>query len=141
MASTLSVQARALPLGHDVIAVAQRLVRVPSENPPGDTRAVCEAVADELASTGFEIELYEPVEGFANVIATYDFPEPGRTLILNGHVDVVPVGLTAPDWTHDPFGAELTQGRLYGRGSLDMKGPVAALVVAARSVVRARMAL
>jgi succinyl-diaminopimelate desuccinylase len=141
MTSTLSARARRLTVGNEVTAVAQRLVRVPSENPPGDTRAVCEAVAEELGPAGFEIELYEPLEGFASVIATYEFPEPGRTLILNGHVDVVPVGLTAADWTHDPFGAELAEGRLYGRGSLDMKGPVAALVVAARSVARARMEL
>jgi succinyl-diaminopimelate desuccinylase len=137
----LGTHARSLPQGREVIALAQRLVRLPSENPPGDTRAVCEAVAEELGSDGFQIELYEPVEGFASVIATYDFPEPGRTLVLNGHVDVVPVGSTAAEWTHDPLGGEVTDGRLYGRGSLDMKGPVAALVVAARALVRARMPL
>lgn len=134
-------QARALVSLDEVVAVAQRLVRIRSENPPGDTREACAAIIDELEPAGFEVELFEPVAGFANVIAAWSFPEPGPTLVLNGHVDVVPVGDTAEAWTYDPWGAELHGGKLYGRGSVDMKGQVAALIVVARSIVRAGLPL
>lgn len=133
--------ARASVRRDEVIAVAQRLVRIDSENPPGRTTEVCEAVADELRPAGFEIEYLEVEPGFTNVIATYAFPTPGRTLLVNGHIDVVPVGPTAPEWKHDPLGGEIDGGRLYGRGSLDMKGPVAGLLVACRSIVAAGLPL
>jgi acetylornithine deacetylase/succinyl-diaminopimelate desuccinylase family protein len=119
----------------EVLTLAQRLVRIPSENPPGQTAEVCRAVAEELEPDGFEVEYLEPAEGFVSLTATYRFQEPGRRLILNGHVDVVPA--PARRWTRDPWGADVEDGTLFGRGSLDMKGPLAGLIVAARSVVRA----
>lgn len=138
-----AIDARArMPVARDeLVAIAQRLVRIPSENPPGDTRAVCEAIREELEPAGFQIEIVETTPGFANLVATYAFDRPGRTLILNGHVDVVPVGDTADRWTHPPYGAELHDGRLYGRGSLDMKGQVAGLLAAARWVAASDLPL
>jgi acetylornithine deacetylase/succinyl-diaminopimelate desuccinylase len=141
LAVDLAGRARAAVPGDEVVALAQELVRIPSENPPGDTRAACEAIAAYLAPAGFEAELHEAEPGFVSLVATHRFPEPGRTLLLNGHVDVVPVGATAAEWRHDPTGAEVFDGRLYGRGSLDMKGPVAAFCVAARRVVEAGLPL
>jgi acetylornithine deacetylase/succinyl-diaminopimelate desuccinylase family protein len=121
-----------------VVPLTQKLVRTFSENPPGDTRAACEVIAAELEGDGFELELFEPVPGHVSLLATHSFETPGRTLILNGHVDVVPA---TDGWTRDPLGGEVEGGRLYGRGSLDMKGAVAAMTVAARSLVRARLPL
>jgi succinyl-diaminopimelate desuccinylase len=135
--STVSEQARGTVSREEVIGLVQKLVRIPSENPPGDTRAVCEAIREELEPAGFEIEMVETTPGFANIVATYTFPKPGRTLIINGHVDVVPVGDTADQWTHDPVGGEIADGKLYGRGSMDMKGQVAAALAAARGVATA----
>lgn len=115
--------------------LARALVRARSENPTGSTADACAIVADTLAAADFVTERFEPAPGHVSVVASYDFPEPGRTLLLNGHVDVVPA--LADGWTRDPWEAEVEGGRLYGRGSLDMKGPLAALVLAARSVVDA----
>src|SRR5690349_15580386 len=100
MATDVVERARESVRRDEVVAVTQKLVRIRSENPPGDTREVCRAIAEELEPAGFDVEIYEAVEGLANVVATYGFPEPGPTLVLNGHVDVVPVGATADEWTH-----------------------------------------
>lgn len=139
--SDLSERARQSVVGDEVISLARRLVAVRSENPPGSTREACEVVAAELEPAGFELEYLEPADGFVSLVATHVFPEPGRTLLLNGHVDVVPVGHSADDWTCDPWAGEVRDGSLFGRGSLDMKGPLAGLVVAARSLVRSELPL
>lgn len=129
----LSEAARAAVDVQAVVPLAQRLVRTFTENPPGATRAACELLAAELESDDFETELFEPEPGHVSLIATHTFDRPGRTLVLNGHLDVVPA---TEGWTRDPLGAEVEDGRLYGRGALDMKGAVAAMTVAARSLVR-----
>jgi succinyl-diaminopimelate desuccinylase len=114
-----------------VVGLVQRLVRIPSPNPPGDTGAVCRVLAEVLKPTGFEIELFEPEEGFVSLLASRSYGPPGPTLVFCGHVDVVPA---SGSWSRDPWGGELVDGEIYGRGSLDMKGPLAALVVAARDL-------
>jgi acetylornithine deacetylase/succinyl-diaminopimelate desuccinylase family protein len=121
-----------------VVPLAQRLVRVFTENPPGATRAGCDVLAAELEHDGFECELFEPAPGHVSLLATHTFEQPGRTLALNGHLDVVPA---TDGWTRDPVGGEIEKRRLYGRGALDMKGAVAAMAIAARSLVRARLPL
>ncbi len=70
------------------------------------------------------------VDRFGNVIGELRGNRPGRTLLFDGHIDTVPVPDPAP-WTHDPFGGELCDGKIYGRGASDMKGAVAAMVAAA----------
>jgi acetylornithine deacetylase/succinyl-diaminopimelate desuccinylase family protein len=122
--------------GADVVELAARLVRIRSENPPGRTREACGPIAEALGPAGFDVELFEQEEGAASLVATHAFPEPGPTLLLNGHLDVVPVD-PAGGWRGDPWSGQVLDGRLYGRGSLDMKGALAALVVAARTVVTA----
>lgn len=118
-----------------VVALTQRLVRIPSENPPGMTREACVAVAEELEAAGFATRMVEETEGFVSVIGEHVFSDDGPTLVFNGHVDVVPVGDSREDWVHEPFGAEIEDGRIYGRGSLDMKGAVAAAMIAASDAV------
>ena len=120
----------------EVIRLTQRLVRVPTENPPGNTREACEIVAAELEEAGFEVQYVEDEPGFVSVIGEHRFSDDGPTLVLNGHLDVVPVGDSANQWTHEPYGAEIDDGRIYGRGTLDMKGGVAAVVVAAKAARR-----
>jgi succinyl-diaminopimelate desuccinylase len=115
----------------DVVRLTQRLVQIRSENPPGYTREVCEAVADELQDA-FEVEFLESEPDVVSVLGTRVFSDEGPTLILCGHVDVVPVDPSHDGWIHDPWGAEAIDGRIYGRGSLDMKGAVAALITAAK---------
>ena len=120
------------PVGtSDVVRLTQRLVKIRSENPPGYTREVCEAVADELLDT-FDVELLESEPDVVNVLGTRVFSKHGPTLILCGHVDVVPVDPGHEGWVREPWGGETVGGKIYGRGSLDMKGAVAGLITAAK---------
>jgi acetylornithine deacetylase/succinyl-diaminopimelate desuccinylase-like protein len=121
----------------EVLAVSRRLVQARSANPPGDTREAAAAVEAELAGA-LDIMRIEPVPGFVSVIGSHSFPQPGRTLILCGHLDVVPVDGAADGWTRDPWAAEVADGWLYGRGSLDMKGALAGMIIAARRAVADR---
>ncbi|MGA1982380.1 MAG: YgeY family selenium metabolism-linked hydrolase [Acidobacteriaceae bacterium] len=70
------------------------------------------------------------VDSYGNILGRIKGNRPGKVLLLDGHIDIVPV----PDlsrWTHEPFGGEITDGKIYGRGSSDMKGAVAAMMAAA----------
>jgi succinyl-diaminopimelate desuccinylase len=136
--SALSDRARAAVSADAVLALAQELVRIPTENPPGDTRAACAALAARLETAGFTCEEFEATPPHVSLIATHEFSPGGRSLVLNGHLDVVPVG---EGWTKGPFSGEVVDGKLYGRGAVDMKGAVAAMAVAAASLVRAGLPL
>ena len=110
----------------EVVEVAQRLVRAPGQNPPGGeagTAAVLEQVCRER---GLAVEAVDVAPERPNVRAVLTGGD-GPGLLLLGHTDVVPVG---DGWTVDPFGGEVRDGRLHGRGSTDMKGGLAACVVA-----------
>lgn len=119
------------PLG-DALALARALVACDSRNPslaadgPGEG-AVAHILADTLRTWGFAVDLLDALPGRPNVIARIGGGQGGRSLILNGHLDTVGVD----GMTHDPFGAEEREGRLYGRGSADMKANVALMCAAA----------
>lgn len=119
-----------IPRG-DALGLLRAIVRVDSRNPslvagaPGE-QAVSHLLADVLASWGFRVELQDAVPGRPNVIARIG-PPGGRALMFNGHIDVVDVA----GMVHAPFDAEVRDGRIYGRGSSDMKGGVAAMCAAA----------
>jgi putative selenium metabolism hydrolase len=98
---------------------ATRLTR--EHSPSGEERSVAELVAAEMEQLGFGIE----IDGLGNVSGTIE-AGPGPCVVVDSHMDTV--GVTDPDtWSHDP-GGELVDGRLYGRGAMDMKGPLAASV-------------
>ncbi len=101
------------------------LIRIPSVNPPGGETAAAEYCADVLRAAGAAAEVLEAGPGrgscFARLPATVDDPLP--PLILLSHLDVVPVDRDS--WAHDPFGAELIDGVVWGRGAVDMKDMVA----------------
>lgn len=113
----------------DPIALTQALVRANTVNPPGHEDLCTTQLADLLSDAGFACRLVEFAPRRSSLVARIG-GAPGRLpLCFTGHVDVVPLG-HAP-WQHDPFGAEIVDGRLYGRGSSDMKSGVAAFVAAA----------
>ncbi|QDY71742.1 acetylornithine deacetylase/succinyl-diaminopimelate desuccinylase family protein (plasmid) [Qingshengfaniella alkalisoli] len=123
----------------DLIALTQDLVRIPTLNPPGENyREICEYLRDRLASRGFDVELVrgEGTPGDSdkyprwNVIARYEGTQVGECVHFNSHIDVVDVGA---GWTTDPFGGELKDGKIYGRGTCDMKGGLAASIIAAEA--------
>jgi succinyl-diaminopimelate desuccinylase len=110
------------------------LVRRDSTNPPGRERACAEFIHGWLADAGVEADLVaEPFPDRPQVVAEVGDGDPeAGTLVLNGHVDVVPPG-PAEDWSRDPFGGEIADGKVYGRGASDMKSGLAATMLAARA--------
>jgi acetylornithine deacetylase/succinyl-diaminopimelate desuccinylase-like protein len=114
--------------------VLQRLIRFNTVNPPGNERPAIEYLAAYLQEAGFETELLAADERRPNLVATLRGPEDGPALTYLGHVDTV---LADPsEWTHDPWGGEIADGFLWGRGALDMKSQVAAEAVAAATLAR-----
>ncbi|MFQ5624580.1 MAG: succinyl-diaminopimelate desuccinylase [Paracoccaceae bacterium] len=116
----------------DPVELTARLVRCPSVTPrEGGAIRLLDSL---LSEAGFRTERTDR-NGIANLFARWGDGRNGRTLGFNGHTDVVPVG-TREDWTADPFGAEIRDGVLYGRGAADMKSGVAAFAAAAVDFVR-----
>lgn len=111
------------------IELTQLLVRCDTVNPPGREAGCIEPLADLLSDAGFRCETFAHRPGRPSLIARLPGRRGALPLAFTGHVDVVPLGAAA--WSRDPFGAEIVDGRLYGRGSSDMKSGVAALTVAA----------
>ena len=114
----------------DPVDLTAALVRCPSVTP--DAGEAVDLVAHMLAAAGFRTVRTDR-NGIPNLFARWG--REGPVLGFNGHVDVVPVGNPA-SWRHDPFAAEIAQGRLWGRGAADMKSGVAAWVAAAIDFVR-----
>jgi acetylornithine deacetylase/succinyl-diaminopimelate desuccinylase-like protein len=104
----------------ETVKLLKGLIRFDTTNPPGNERACVDYIAGLLRKEGIESTILEAAPGRANLIARLKGNGTQRPFILMGHVDVVPV---EPDkWAHPPFGAEIHDGYLYGRGTLDMKG-------------------
>ena len=121
----------------DPVALARALVAIPSVNPAleesgAGEAAVAALTAEWLRAWGLSVVTSEVAPGRWNVVARLEGDGVGRTLLLNGHLDTVGVAGVSVD----PFGAELREGRLWGRGSCDMKGGVAALLAATAKVAR-----
>ena len=125
----------------DLAALCADLVRIPTLNPPGlHYREICDVLAARLERSGFEVEMIRargaPADSDAhprwNLVARRAGARPGDCVHFNGHHDVVEVG---HGWTVDPFGGEIRDGRVYGRGACDMKGGLAASIVAAEAFV------
>lgn len=117
-----------------VVAFTRALVAVDTQNPPGNERAALDACRAMLEPLGARMEEFEPAPGRASLLATVGTGD-RPVVIVNGHLDVVPVH--RPGWTHDPFGGDLDGDRLYGRGTADMKGGIAAAVEALYALRRA----
>ncbi|MBI2524765.1 MAG: M20 family metallopeptidase [Candidatus Rokubacteria bacterium] len=127
--------------GDEVVALTRALVRIPSVYRPDDPGATEQQVADFvetwLRREGFEVTVQSVAPGRPNVIGSLGEKRTGqRSLLLEGHMDVVTEG-DPGQWSFPPFGAELSGGRIYGRGAADMKGGLAAAMVAAAAFVRA----
>jgi succinyl-diaminopimelate desuccinylase len=126
-----------------VVAWALRLLRAPSPNPPGDTRAAAQTAAAIIceAIPCAEVELHAASDLVVNLVARVRGAAPRgvgprRRVVFNGHLDTYPVGDPAA-WTVDPAGV-LRDGRLYGRGSADMKGGIAASIAALAALAAVR---
>jgi succinyl-diaminopimelate desuccinylase len=117
-----------------LVKTTQELVRIPTQNPPGNEKNCAEHICKRLTEWGVEAELvFEPYPHRPQVVAVVNGREAGRTLILNGHIDVVPEG-SRSHWDDDPYGGVVKGERLFGRGSGDMKGGLAVMMVLAKSL-------
>lgn len=111
------------------------LIPFKTVNPPGEERPIAEFIVQLLERIGCEASLHEFEPGRANAIGRLRTGKPGPVFILNSHIDVVPEG---NEWSTDPFVAVKKDGRIYGRGSADAKGPVAAMIAAVEALARIR---
>jgi succinyl-diaminopimelate desuccinylase len=113
----------------DAVALTGDLVRFDTINPPGAEAACIQQVARLLEAAGFELGTYDFAPGRPSLVARIGGRADAPPLCFTGHVDTVPLG--GQPWTRDPHAAEIAGGRLYGRGSTDMKSGLAAFVTAA----------
>jgi succinyl-diaminopimelate desuccinylase len=124
----------------EVVELTSELVRIPSvfkpDTPDANEREVAAAVERWLRREGFSVDVQEVAPGRPNVIGWLDGGASGPTLCLEGHTDVVTEGDPAA-WRHGPWSGRVADGLVHGRGSADMKGGLAAAMVAAAGVRRA----
>ena len=114
-------------LQDELVKLCQDMIRIPSFD--RETRGeaeVAHCVGKTLEKRGIDTEFISSHENIDNLVATWEVSR-GERMLFNGHIDVVPPG---EDWTVDPFAAEIRDGRIYGRGSVDMKGGVACQAIA-----------
>ncbi|MBD0777581.1 M20 family metallopeptidase [Maribacter sp. ANRC-HE7] len=113
----------------DVMNLTKRLIAMDTINPPGNEYAAAKFIGNLLEENGFDVE-YVPFESNRiHVIAGRGYSKNIPPIVFTGHFDTVPLGVG--EWSVDPFGGEVKNGKIYGRGSSDMKGGVAAMVIAA----------
>ena len=118
----------------------QELVRVPTDTPPGNNAPHAERTAELLAAMGLEAEKHAVpeaevreagLESITNLIVRRRYSEGGKTIALNAHGDVVPPG---EGWTHDPYGGEIVDGKIYGRATAVSKCDMASFTFALRAL-------
>ena len=112
-----------------IISLTQKLIRANSENPCGTEKAVAQIVEKELEDCGFEVKTYEFEKDRTNVVGILKGKSSSKSLLLTPHIDTVPAG---GSWKHNPFAAEIIDGKIYGRGAADCKCNVAVCLEVAR---------
>lgn len=116
----------------DAVELTQQLVRFNTINPPGNEQACAEYLGTILEQSGFEISYHAFGPGRTSLVARIGGSATRLPLCFTGHIDTVPLG--HKDWSIDPFAAEIVDGKLFGRGTSDMKSGVAAFVTAVTSI-------
>lgn len=123
----------------ELVEYCREMVRIKSVNPPGDEMAMAEYVANVLKSIGLEVKLLKHSSSRASVLAILRGSGQVPALLYSAHLDTVPLG--AEQWIHEPFAAETLDGKIWGRGSADMKGGLAALLVMAKIMANSGLSI
>lgn len=129
--------ASALIREDDIVGLTQDLVRIPSQYIEEEVveHDECAAfLAERLGAMGFDVDVAVGVEGYPVVVASTPDVGEGLTLGVIGHYSTVAIG-DPEEWTYDPLGGELVDGKIYGRGSTDQKGGIAAVIMAAKALM------
>jgi acetylornithine deacetylase/succinyl-diaminopimelate desuccinylase-like protein len=119
----------------ELVELLQGLIRIPSVNPPGDEILAARYLEQVLSAEGLTPTVVEPFPGRGSIVCrVHGDGTGGDPLLLLSHTDVVPADPAG--WTHDPFGGDLADGYVWGRGDVDMKGMVAMEVQVMRRLAR-----
>lgn len=119
----------------ELLLLCRELIRIPSENPPGNEKALASFIASLLEADGFKVSVDTLDNDRANIVASYNAKNPGPTLLFTGHLDVVKA---TGNWDYAPFEGYIESDKLYGRGAVDMKGAIASMIEAARAFKRSK---
>jgi succinyl-diaminopimelate desuccinylase len=120
----------------DLISLTQKLLSFNNINPPGNEEGIARYVGDLLAENEFKVSFPQFDKGRLHLIAEKGISANKPPLVLSGHFDTVPLGNN--DWSVDPFSGEISNGKIWGRGSSDMKGGLAAMILASIEALKER---
>ena len=131
----------------DIIRLTQEMVAFKSVNPrfmsdpeTSEERDIQDYLESRLRALGLQLTRWEKEKRRPNLVAMLPGSGGGRSLAFNGHIDVVPIG-DLDGWDYDPWGSDIVAGKLYGRGSVDMKAGVAAFIAATEAIIAGDIAL
>ncbi len=119
------------------VSLLKELVAFDTSNPPGNEKPLAGYISDVMESLGFSVSMVPCGENRSSVIGIRGSSEQGAKLLLNGHLDVVPA---SDNWSSDPFVLRKDGDRLYGRGTADMKGGIAAMLAAVKRLCEEKFA-
>lgn len=120
-----------------IVSLFSKLVQCRTPSVPGDTRSAASLVKEYLKQEGLAFREVNANEIMPNLISAVNMKKPGRHLMFNGHLDVMPAG-KEPGWTDEPWSGKITDGKVWGRGSSDMKAGVTSLLFAYIYLARLR---
>jgi acetylornithine deacetylase/succinyl-diaminopimelate desuccinylase family protein len=124
----------------ELVDLTIQLVQTSTENPPGNEKVAAQFLKSILPKMGFKVKILLSPKGRWNIVAEKRWGKGGRTLIFNGHLDVVPAG-DPSQWKYLPFQGKLYKGRIYGRGASDMKSGIASFIHALSMIDRSKISL
>ena len=127
-------------LPEKVIELAKKMVQIDTQNPPGKEKDFAVFIEPMLKSMGLETSVFEFKKGRPDVVAVYRIGESKKAIIFDGHMDTVPFG-DLSTWSVDPLSGTVKEGKLFGRGSADMKGSIAAYVYALKTLINSGIKL
>lgn len=121
----------------DDVELLRQLVQIPSPNPPGDTRAIADFVAERMRAIGCEVRIAAPPEKPEALSTIAGLGEGEPVVMLHAHIDTVPIAKNEADkWSVEPYAGALQDGALYGKGSVDDKAPLASMMLAMADAAR-----